>query len=51
MVGTTYKKPLDISEKDGILNKEESVKIPRNVVIDILKMLKGFERKLQKELK
>ncbi len=45
------KKSLDFSKETCIVNKEEVVKIPRNIVIEILKTIKGFERKLQKELK
>ena len=48
---TIYKKPLDISKKiENTVKNNEVVKVPRNVVIEILKTLKGFERKLQKQL-
>lgn len=50
MIETIYKKPLDIEKKSVIVNKDEVVKVPRNVFIEILKTLKGFERKLQKQL-
>ncbi len=51
MMETTYKKPLDIPQKDCMIDKDESIKIPRDVVIEVLKTIKGLERKLQKELK
>jgi len=49
---TIYKKPLDISKKvENTVNNNEVVKIPKNVVIEMLKTLKGFEKKLQKTVK
>jgi len=48
---TIEKRFLDISKKECSVNKDEVVKVPRNVVIEVLKTLKGLERKLQKELK
>jgi len=51
LVEVIYKRDLDISKKvENTVNNDEVVKVPKNVVIEILKTLKGFERKLQKQL-
>lgn len=44
---TIYKKSLDKFKKK---DNDESIKVQRNIVIEVLKTLKGLERKLQKQL-
>jgi len=45
-------KNLDILKKEeNTVNNDETVKVLRNIIIEILKALKGIERKLQEQLK
>ncbi len=45
------KKSFDISQKDCIVNNDEAVKIPREEVIKVLKILEGLKRTLLKAIK
>ena len=52
MTETIYKKKLDISKKvENTVNNDEVVKVPKDKVIKVLKILEGLKRTLLEAIK